>query len=176
MRFWYVIEHRRSKVEFELQLKRAKNKKYIAWYQRQNERNSFKIYRDILCWLLLFPRSQASYSWYCQRKTEADLQKQIMQRVPVQRATTFTSLRTPSYCELGQQATPKLNKGSRHIAGPSATDDPIPFIVQKCICTIYRVESSIRFSSYWKQYITHTDSVRHNKYLHFWRCLFELKT
>ena len=56
-------------------------------------------YIDILCSLLLIPRSQ-TYSWYFQRKADSrfiDLQKLIMQRGPVQRAITFVQLRTPSY-------------------------------------------------------------------------------
>ena len=84
-----------------------------------------------------------------------------MQRVPVQRATTFLRsiknaviLRVPM-----QRATPWLNEERRHIAGPSATGS---FIMQKCMCNIFRVQSFIRFSSHRNEYITHTDSVRHN--------------
>ena len=72
-----------------------------------------------------------------------DLQKLIMQRVRVQRATTFAQLKTPSYCGSqcnGQhlrlikkiknaviwrvpvrRATPLLYEERRHIAGLSAT-------------------------------------------------------
>ena len=76
-----------------------------------------------------------------------------------------------------QRATPSLNKQRRHITGPSATGNAFAlwrtssycgsqcnghFIMEKCICNIYRVANSIRFQSHGKQYITHTDSVRHN--------------
>ena len=66
-----------------------------------------------------------------------------------------------------QRATSLLHEELSHIAGPSATG---PFIMQNCICNIYRVESSIRFLSLRKQCITHEESVRHNKHLYFWRC------
>ena len=58
-----------------------------------------------------------------------------------------------------QRATPWLNEERRHIAGPNATGS---FIMQKCICNIFRVESFIRFSPHENQCITHTDSVGHN--------------
>ena len=115
-----------------------------------------------------------------------DLQKLIIQQILVQWATFFAQLRTPSNCGFQcngkylrsmknvvilrvsvQRATPLPNEERRHIAGSSARG---PFIMQKCVCNTYRVESSMTFSLHGKQYVTNTDSVRHNKHFHFWRC------
>ena len=41
--------------------------------------------------------------------------------------------------------------------------------MQKCVCSTYMVETSIRFSSHGRQYATHTYTVRYNEHLHFWR-------
>ena len=84
-----------------------------------------------------------------------------MQRVTVQRATLFfRSIKNAVISRVPVHwATPSLNKERCHIAGPSSTE---PYIIQMCICNIYRVESSITISSYGKQCITHTNSVKHN--------------
>ena len=77
----------------------------------------------------------------------------------------FLSIKNAIILQVPMQRTmPSLNEKRRPIAGPSATGS---FIRQNCIYSIYRVESSLRFSSHGKRYITHTDSVRHNKHLHF---------
>ena len=73
---------------------------------------------------------------------------------------------TETYNATGPSATgdyfPLLHYECRHIAGPNATGS---FIMQMCICNIFRVESFIRFSPHGHQYITHTNSVRH-------KCIF----
>ena len=103
-----------------------------------NERNSVKLYGDILCWLLIFPRSQA-YSRYWQRKTNNRFTEtsyatghsatghnatgysecngsQWVQRVTVQRVTVSAT----GHSKTGDHLS-SLNKEHRHIAGPSTT-------------------------------------------------------
>ena len=117
MRFWYVIYHRKSKVEFELQLNRVEFElqlkiKNIQGGSKIKWKNFSSIYRNILCWLLLFPRFQSLYSWYYQRKavnsyietynatgpsaTEdhiRSIKNAVILRVTVQRATSFAQYR-----------------------------------------------------------------------------------
>ena len=69
----------------------------------------------------------------------------VILRVPVQQAATFAQRRIPSYCSTATGL----------------------FIMQKCVCSIYMVESSIRFLSHGRQYVNHTYTVRHNEHLHF---------
>ena len=101
------------------------------------------IYIDILCWLLLFPRYQASYSWYYQRKVDNRFSETYNATGPSASGDYLRSIKNAAFLRvLVQRETHWLNEKHHHIADPCATGDHFHSI-QESMCNICRMARTV---------------------------------